>query len=85
MIEYQQLPLKPLIGLSDLPPSNYVLRFEEVVKDENGSPVKKKYFKTEWLCSVQIHKGNCFVLVKRGRMRADHEHNQIESKEVIIR
>ena len=40
-----------------------VLRFEEIVKDANGNPVKKKYFKTEWLCSVQIHKGNCFVLV----------------------
>lgn len=59
-----------------------VLRFEEIVKDANGSPVKKKYFKTEWLCSVQIHKGNCFVLAKRGRMRADHEdlHNSLKNR-----
>jgi hypothetical protein len=59
-----------------------ILRFEEIVKDANSNPVKKKYFKTEWLCSVQIHKGNCFVLVKRGRMRADHEdlHNSLKNR-----
>lgn len=59
-----------------------VLRFEEIVKDANGNPVKKKYFKTEWLCSMQIHKGNCFTLIKRGRMRADHEdlHNSLKNR-----
>ena len=59
-----------------------VLRFEEIVKDANGNPVKKKYFKTEWLCSTQIHKGNCFAFVKRGRMRADHEdlHNELKNR-----
>jgi hypothetical protein len=59
-----------------------VLRFEEIVKDANGNPVKKKYFKTEWLCSTQIHKCNCFALVKRGRMRADHEdlHNSLKNR-----
>lgn len=59
-----------------------VLRLEEIVKDAAGNPVKKKYFKTEWLCSTQIHKGNCFELVKRGRMRADHEdlHNSLKNR-----
>jgi hypothetical protein len=59
-----------------------VLRLEEVVKDAEGNIVKKKYFKTEWLCSIHIHKGNCFALVKRGRMRADHEdlHNTLKNR-----
>lgn len=59
-----------------------VLRLEEIVKDADGNPVKKKYFKTEWLCSIQIHKGNCFALVKRGRMRAAHEdlHNSLKNR-----
>jgi hypothetical protein len=59
-----------------------VLRLEEIVKDADGNPVKKKYFKTEWLCSTQIHKKNCFALVKRGRMRAAHEdlHNSLKNR-----
>jgi hypothetical protein len=59
-----------------------VLRFEEIVCDVDGNQIKKKYFKTEWLCSIQIHKGNCFALVKRGRMRADHEdlHNSLKNR-----
>jgi hypothetical protein len=59
-----------------------VLRLEEIVKDKDGNPVKKKYFKTEWLCSTYIHKDNCFGLVKRGRMRADHEdlHNSLKNR-----
>jgi hypothetical protein len=57
-----------------------VLRFEEVIKDKAGEVVK--YFKTEWLCSTYIHKDNCFALVKRGRMRADHEdlHNSLKNR-----
>jgi len=59
-----------------------VLRLEEIVKDANGNSVKNKYFKTEWLCSIQIHKGNCFAVVKRGRMRAAHEdlHNSLKNR-----
>jgi|HubBroStandDraft_1064217.scaffolds.fasta_scaffold51349_1 hypothetical protein len=59
-----------------------VLRFEEIVKDADGNSIKKKYFKTEWLCSKEINKGNCFSLVKRGRMRADHEdlHNSLKNR-----
>jgi hypothetical protein len=59
-----------------------VLRLEEIVKDADGNSVKNKYFKTEWLCSTEIHKGNCFALVKRGRMRADHEdlHNALKNR-----
>lgn len=59
-----------------------VLRLEEIVKDGKGNLVKNKYFKTEWLCSMEIHKGNCFSLVKRGRMRADHEdlHNSLKNR-----
>lgn len=64
-----------------------VMKFEEiefdavgdVVKDEKG---KEKRFKTEWLSSVYIHKGNCFSLAKFGRMRADHEdlHNELKNR-----
>jgi hypothetical protein len=59
-----------------------VLRLEEIVRDADGNQIKKKYFKTEWLSSIQIHKGNCFALVKRGRMRADHEdlHNSLKNR-----
>jgi hypothetical protein len=59
-----------------------VLRFEEIVKDSNGKIIKKGYFKTEWLTSTMITKGNCFALVKRGRMRADHEdiHNTLKNR-----
>jgi hypothetical protein len=59
-----------------------VLRFEEVVKDAEGQIVKKKFFKTEWLCCMPINKNNCFAIVKRGRMRADHEdlHNSLKNR-----
>lgn len=60
-----------------------VIRFEEIKKDANGNLLGKGgYFKTEWLCSKNIHKGNCFILVKRGRMRADHEdlHNTLKNR-----
>ena len=49
-----------------------VLRFEEIVKNSKGEITQKKSFKTEWLSSTPITKGNCFSMVKRGRMRADH-------------
>ena len=62
-----------------------VIRFEEIeynadgsiAKDEKG---KQKRFKTEWLSSVRVFKGNCFILAKLGRMRADHEdlHNSLK-------
>lgn len=63
-----------------------VIRFEEIeyvdgriAKDENG---KEKRFKTEWLSSVHVSKGNCFILAKLGRMRADHEdlHNSLKNR-----
>jgi hypothetical protein len=59
-----------------------VLRLVEIVKDKNGNIVKEKYFKTEWLCSIEIKKGNCFALVERGRMRAAHEdlHNSLKNR-----
>jgi len=63
------------------------MRFEEieynadgsVAKDEKG---KQKRFKTEWLSSVRVFKGNCFILAKLGRMRADHEdlHNSLKNR-----
>lgn len=59
-----------------------VLRFEEIVKDAEGNIVKKRFFKTEWLSSITINQRNCFALVKRGRMRADHEdlHNSLKNR-----
>lgn len=67
--------------------STNVLRFEEIeynanstiVKDEGG---REKRFKTEWLSSIKVHKGNCFALVKSGRTRADHEdlHNSLKNR-----
>jgi hypothetical protein len=64
-----------------------VLRFEEVVYNADGSIAKdekgkEKRFKTEWLSSVKIHQGNCFVLAKLGRLRADHEdlHNTVKNR-----
>lgn len=60
-----------------------VLRFEEVVKNSKGEIVEKGgYFKTEWLMSTTINRGNCFALAKRARMRADHEdlHNSLKRR-----
>jgi len=63
-----------------------VMRFEEIeyvdgciAKDETG---KEKRFKTEWLSSVHVSKGNCFILAKLGRMRADREdlHNSLKNR-----
>lgn len=64
-----------------------VMRFEEteynadgsIAKDEKGKP---KRFKTEWLSSIRVFKGNCFILAKLGRMRADHEdlHNSLKNR-----
>lgn len=64
-----------------------VLRFEEIeynadgliVRDKKG---KEKRFKSEWISSVKIHKGNCFLLAKFGRLRANHEdlHNTIKNR-----
>jgi hypothetical protein len=64
-----------------------VIRFEEIeynadgsiAKDEKG---KQKRFKTEWLSSIRVFKGNCFILAKLGRMRADHEdlHNTLKNR-----
>jgi hypothetical protein len=38
--------------------------------------------KTEWLSSIRVFKGNCFILAKLGRMRADHEdlHNTLKNR-----
>ena len=57
-----------------------ILRFEEVEKNAKGQVIRK--FKTEWLNSTAIHKGNCFVFAERGRMRADHEdlHNTMKNR-----
>jgi hypothetical protein len=57
-----------------------ILRFEEIIIDIKGNI--KKYFETEWLSSVPITERNCFFLVKRGRMRADHEdlHNSLKNR-----
>lgn len=57
-----------------------ILRFEEVEKNAKGKVIRK--FKTEWLVSTAIHKGNCFTLVEHGRMRADHEdlHNTLKNR-----
>ena len=59
-----------------------IIRFEEVVRDANGKRINKKFFKTEWMCSIFINKNNCFELVKRARMRADHEdlHNTLKNR-----
>ncbi len=64
-----------------------VLRFEEIEYNADGSIAedakgKQKRYKTEWLSSVKIHKGNCRVLAKFGRMRADHEdlHNTLKNR-----
>jgi hypothetical protein len=64
-----------------------VIRFEEIeynadgriARDERG---QQKRFKTEWLSSVRVFKGNCFILAKLGRMRADHEdlHNTLKNR-----
>ena len=57
-----------------------ILRFEEVEKNAKAEVIRK--FKTEWLASTGIHKGNCFILAERGRMRADHEdlHNTMKNR-----
>jgi hypothetical protein len=64
-----------------------VIRFEEIEYDSEGniaknSKGKEKRFKTEWLSSVRVHKGNCFKLAQRGRSRADHEdlHNSLKNR-----
>lgn len=64
-----------------------VIRFEEIEYNANGTIAKnakgkEKRFKTEWLSSVNIHQGNCFILAKHGRMRADHEdlHNSLKNR-----
>ena len=60
-----------------------VLRFEEVVKNSKGETLDKGgYFKTEWLTSTIINRGNCFALAERARMRADHEdlHNSLKRR-----
>lgn len=64
-----------------------VIRFEEIEYDSAGniaknSKGKEKRFKTEWLSSVHVLKGNCFKLVERGRSRADHEdlHNSLKNR-----
>jgi len=64
-----------------------VIRFEEVEYNADGTIAKsakgkEKRFKTEWLSSVNVHKGNCFALAKFGRMRADHEdlHNSLKNR-----
>lgn len=57
-----------------------VMRFTEVTKDEKGSTIKK--FQTEWLCSMTVSKGNWNSLMRRGRMRGDHEdvHNTLKNR-----
>jgi hypothetical protein len=64
-----------------------VIRFEEIEYNADGSIAKnekgkEKRFKTEWLSSVPIRKGNCFILIELGRMRADHEdlHNTLKNR-----
>jgi hypothetical protein len=58
-----------------------VLRFEEIIKDESGNIIDT--YKNEWLMKEKIHKGNCFDLAKRGRMRFScHEdmHNTLKNR-----
>ncbi len=64
-----------------------VIRFEEIEYNADGSIArdekgKQKRFKTEWLSSIRVFKGNCFILAKLGRMRADHEdlHNSLKNR-----
>lgn len=40
-----------------------ILRFEEVEKNGEGQVIRK--FKTEWLVSTAVHKGNCFIFAER--------------------
>jgi len=57
-----------------------VLRFSEVTKDAKGDVIKE--FKTEWLGTTAITKGNWRCIVARGRMRGDHEdvHNSAKNR-----
>lgn len=57
-----------------------VLRFTEVTKDKDGNVIKK--FQTEWLSSTTVRKGIWLSLMKRGRMRGDHEdvHNTLKNR-----
>jgi hypothetical protein len=57
-----------------------VLRFTELTKDKEGNEIKK--FQTEWLSDSSVSKGNWRSLVKRGRMRGDHEdvHNTLKNR-----
>ena len=64
-----------------------VIRFEETHYGVDGKIIrradkKEKRFKTEWLCSVQITKHNCFALMEVARMRADQEdlHNTLKNR-----
>lgn len=57
-----------------------VLRFSEVTKDAKGNVIKE--FKTEWLGTAAINKGNWRCIEARGRMRGDHEdlHNSAKNR-----
>jgi hypothetical protein len=60
--------------------STNVLRFDEVVKNRDGSVVS--HFHSEWLSATQIQQGNWHSLAERGRMRSAHEdmHNTLKRR-----
>jgi hypothetical protein len=58
-----------------------VLKFEEVIKDKEGSVVET--YKNEWLSEEKINENNCFNLAERARMRfGGHEdtHNSLKNR-----
>lgn len=57
-----------------------VLRFAEATKDKDSNEIRK--FQTEWLSDSSVSEGNWRSLMKRGRMRGDHEdvHNTLKNR-----